>query len=85
MKEVTGRMPADRLIAAADMAAFPAQSQMDPGLTNRQALFTTARPWADIADQANMLASMRHGFPRVSSIYASGFGHLKLLPASLWA
>jgi hypothetical protein len=59
--EMAGGVPADRLVAAADMAAFPAQPQMHPGLTDRQALFTTARPRADIADQANMLASMRHG------------------------
>lgn len=53
------RMLAYGLIAASDMAAFPAQAKMHPFLANLQAFFATKRPWRHGSHTCDMLTS-RH-------------------------
>jgi hypothetical protein len=58
--EMLGRVPAWRLIAAADMAASPADAQMQPGLTYFQALFAPEGTRKNVADPYKMPTKLRH-------------------------
>jgi hypothetical protein len=44
--EVLSRVPVLRIIAATDVSAGPAESQMDPGIAQLEALLATATTWA---------------------------------------
>jgi hypothetical protein len=43
------------------MAARQAQAEMDPGVSDFQAVFTAIGTWRDIPDLIEMRASFRHG------------------------
>jgi hypothetical protein len=58
--EMLGRVPAWRLIAAADMAASPADAQVQPGLAYFQALFAPEYTRKNVADPCKMPTKFRH-------------------------
>src|SRR4029077_4221264 len=55
--EVLGRMLVFRRVAAAHVAAFQAQSQMDPAISHLQALLAAASVRRDLTDLIQMRAS----------------------------
>ena len=54
--EVRCGVSAYGIVAAADMAAFPAEAEMDPVLTSFEAFFATKRPGDNISDRRQMSA-----------------------------
>jgi hypothetical protein len=62
--KVFGRVPVLGGVAAADMAAFHAEAQVDPGVTQLQALFAAAGVRLDILNLVEMRAAL-HRFPPV--------------------
>jgi len=58
--EMLRRMPSLRLVAAPDMSACAADSQMKPGLARFQALLAAERARGHVAYRARMRAGLRH-------------------------
>lgn len=58
--KVLGCVLADRLIAAADVAAFAAETQMEPLLTNRKAFFAAFGAGLHISYRADVTALVGH-------------------------
>ena len=58
--EVLRRVPVLRRVAAADMAAFPAQPQVNPGVTHRKALLAAVGVGRVGANVIEMGATGRH-------------------------
>jgi hypothetical protein len=56
LSEMRRRMTAYGIVATANMAAFPAEAEMDPTLTDFEAFFATKRPGSNIPDQRQMSA-----------------------------
>ncbi len=54
--KMLGGMFVGRIVAATDMAAGPANPQMQPDVAGLQTLFTTERTWRDSAYAGDMLA-----------------------------
>ena len=61
--KVFGRMPVRRVIATADVAAGPAQPQVDPAGADLQAFFAPAGAWRDIADRCQVPAGFHRCVP----------------------
>src|SRR5713226_606811 len=61
--EVLRGMPVLRLVAAADMAAAQAQSQVDPGVAGLQALLAAIGVRGDVSDLVQVRALDRHLTP----------------------
>ena len=58
--EMLGRVFVFRAVTTAHMATVQAHTQVDPGVANLQALFTTLSVWADVADCVEMRALLHH-------------------------
>src|SRR5579871_5246027 len=58
--KMLGRVPVGRVIAAADMAAGPAQSQVQPRRTALQTFLAPARTWPHLANGVGMRAVFSH-------------------------
>src|SRR4029077_5045568 len=58
--EVLGRVPILRVIAATDMPAGPAKSQVHPSIAELEALLATATTWTIGAHKAQMGTLSRH-------------------------
>src|SRR5207249_3979703 len=58
--EMRGRVLVGRIVAAADMAAAPADAQMRPAAAGFQALLTSERARRDVLDAGHMAAPPSH-------------------------
>jgi hypothetical protein len=58
--EVLGRVPILRVVAATDMPASPAQSQVHPGIAELEALLATATTWTIGPHEIQMTALLSH-------------------------
>ena len=61
--KVLGCMTVGRAVAAADMAAGPAEAQMHPRRTDLQTLLTAEGAWGDVTDACSMYAFVGHEPP----------------------
>src|SRR5689334_16376516 len=70
--EMPGRMLVPRLVAATDVAAGEAQSQMHPVVAGLQALFAPVTARRDVTDLGEMRAGVHRGRP---CFYQSSMPH----------
>jgi hypothetical protein len=59
--EMLGRVPILRIVAATDMPAGPAESQVHPSIAELEALLATPGAWAIGPYKVQMSALRRHG------------------------
>jgi len=74
--KVLGRVLILRGIAAADVPAFQAQSQMDPGVANLEALLASARVGLDVLDLVEVSA-LSHAFKVASRVASYRCGYTR--------
>jgi len=58
--KVLGGVTVRRVVATADMTAGPAEAQMDPWRTDRQALLTAEGAWRHVTDGVGVNAFVGH-------------------------
>jgi hypothetical protein len=60
LAKMLGGVTVWRAVAAADMAARPAEAKMRPGRTDLQTLLATERAWRDVTDADSVYAFVCH-------------------------
>lgn len=62
--EMLGRVLVLRTVTAANVTTVKTHAQVNPGIASLQALFTTLRVGADVADRVEVCTLLRHGVLR---------------------
>ena len=67
-------------VAATDMSAFKAETQMDPAITSFQTVFAAISAWSDIVNMIKVRALFCHVFFPLSVIYSIHVGIARSVP-----